>query len=83
MLQLRRRDLITHAMTRFLRFLRGITAGLILVLCHAPWRADAELPAWVVAEKEPLQMKRAPLPPYLEMTQSATIVRPKALTLAE
>ena len=40
------------------------------------------LPAWVVPEKEPLQMKKASLPAYLEMTQIATIVRPKALTQA-
>ena len=45
-----------------------------------PSAKGEELPAWVVAEKEPLVLKKTSVPSYLEMTQSATIVRPKALT---
>jgi hypothetical protein len=45
--------------------------------------AAEALPAWVAAEKEPLVMKKPAPPSYLEITQTATIVRPKALTKVE
>lgn len=40
----------------------------------------AELPAWVEATKEPLVLNRSAPPAYLEITQTVTIARPKALT---
>lgn len=47
---------------------------------NAPSQA---LPAWVVGEKETLVLKRTAPPSYLEITQTATIVRPKAVTKVE
>ena len=43
----------------------------------------AEVPSWVVGEKVALTMKKTALPGYLEMTQTATVIRPKALTKIE
>jgi hypothetical protein len=65
-------------------FFSFATASCLIGLCMIQPSATAEpLPAWVVAEKEPLVMKKPAPPSYLEMTQTATIVRPKALTKVE
>jgi hypothetical protein len=59
-------------------------ASLLIRICMVqPASAAEPLPAWVVAEKEPLVVKKSSVPSYVEMTQTATIVRPKALTKIE
>jgi hypothetical protein len=60
------------------------TACFLVCFCIIQSSSTAEaLPAWVVGEQEPLAMRKPAPPSYLEMTQTATIVRPKALTKVE
>jgi hypothetical protein len=42
-----------------------------------------DVPAWVTGEKEPIKIKRSATPSYLAITETATILRPKALTAIE
>jgi hypothetical protein len=44
---------------------------------------EPTLPSWVVPEMENLPTKKVTLPPYLQITQAATIARPKPLTQAD
>ncbi len=51
-------------------------------VAHAQAPAPA-LPSWVVGDKETLVLKRSTPPAYLEITQTVSIVRPKAMTKSE
>ncbi len=69
-----------------MKLVRSIIAVACVLSCPDPMSLSAAgeaLPAWVVAKKEPLVLKKPSLPPYLEIAQTATIVRPEALTRAE
>lgn len=65
-----------------MRFFKFSLIALGVMASIAVVQAEA-LPAWVVGEKVPLVMKKSAPPSYLEITQTATIVRPQALTKAE
>lgn len=56
-------------------------------LCHfSPAQQSGKgggVPAWVVGEKESISIKKSTVPGYVEMTQTASVIRPKALTKAE
>lgn len=60
-----------------------LTCLAISIGAHPQAVSGQALPLWVVGDKEPLVLKKAAPPPYLEVTQTATIVRPKAVTKVE
>jgi hypothetical protein len=64
----------------FHRVAASLPAALCLFCSSA---RSEELPAWVEAVKEPVVIKKAAPPSYLEVTQTATITRPKPLVAAE
>ena len=63
---------------------RHLLFSLLLGLsCSATPASEEGLPSWVTGEREALVIQRSSIPSYLQITQTATILRPKALTKAE
>lgn len=68
---------------KLVRFLLAVAWGYSGLSPAPAFAAGGALPTWVVPGNEPLVLKTAAPPAYLEIAQTATIVRPKALTRPE